>query len=178
MNNDVNLLSVSEKQEPFVPQKRLLVMRYVAMLLLFIVSGASISLFMLIALSPLPQLQLQEKSLRSALAGSHTDMATMQLLEDRVTTAWEIMKARKQYDSIIEYIMQNVSGSIKITTIRMDQDALTLTVSGSSLASLDAFLTQMIQPRRGVREFTQITLNDLITDRESNVYTMSLRFTL
>lgn len=178
MNEDVNLIGTKEKHEALVPEKKVQLMRFIAMLMLFSVSTAAVVLFILVALSPLPQLQKQEQSLRSALAGSHTDIGKLQLLDERVTSAGEILKARKQYDEIIAYVLQSMSGDIKITTIRMDKDALTLTVSSRSLASLDTFLNTMTTTRHGVKVFSQIMLNDLITDRESNVYMMSLRFTL
>ncbi len=178
MNEDVNLIGVTERHEAFVPEKKLQVMRFFAMLLLFTVSAAAIILFILTALSPLPQLQRQEQSLRNALAGSHTEMGKLQLLDERVTSAGEILKARKQYDAIIASVLHNMKGDIRITTIRMDKDALHLTVSSKSLASLDGFLNAMATPGRAPKEFSQVLLNDLITDEESAVYQMSLRFTL
>lgn len=178
MNEEVNLLGNSSKNTTLVPTKKLQTMRAFATILLFIISASSIVLFILVALSPLPELQRQEKTLREQLAASHAEMGKLALIDERVTNVSEILKHRRQFDKLLDLVQSTMAKDVRISSLRVDKNIIVLTVQSSSLKSLDNFLSGLIQAVQNKQGFSQVTLNDLTTEAATNNYTVTLNLVM
>lgn len=149
-------------------------MNYFAIGLLFIVSVSSVTLFILISLSPLPELKRQEQGLRNTLAQSSEDMAKLALLDERTGAIADLLEQRTSYDKTIELLQNKLPSNAAISSIRVDQKTLVVTVESNSLQSLDTFLNGMIGYVQGKEAFSQVTMTSLSTDAETNGYSLTV----
>lgn len=178
MNETINLLDPNKDSKSIVSQKRMQFMRFFAMGLLFLVSVSSIILFMLVSLSPLPELQRQEQELRLTLSQSSNDMAKMALLSERTTSIESLITKRKSYDQTIALLQERLPRNAEITSIRVDQEQLVMTVESKSLNALDGFLNGLIGLVQEKKTFSQVTLSTLANDNVRNDYTMTVSMVL
>src|SRR6266498_4593159 len=155
MNNGINLLDPNKNKTTIVPARNMLIMRIIAGGLLFAVSVTSIVLFILVAVSPLPELRRQEASYRLTLSAAHPDMAKLALLDERTTAVSGLLSQRKSYEQILEFIQGKLSSDVAISTIQVDNKTMALTVDSRSLQSLDTFLNKLILSVQEKKGFSQ-----------------------
>jgi hypothetical protein len=178
MNEGINLLDPGKKNKKSLTMLRLEGLRLFASSLLFIVSVASVILFILVAISPLPALQKQEQSLQFTLANSKNDMAKLAYINERTTSIDEVITKRQSLDQTLALLQSKLPNDTKVTALRADKNILTVTVQSKSLQSLDTFVNGIIGFVQAKNEFSQVTLNELTSDDVDNVYSMTLNLVL
>lgn len=178
MNETINLLDPNKDNNSAKSLKRLQLMRFFAIGMLFIVSASSIILFMLVSLSPLPELQRQEQALRLNLSESSEEMAKMALLAERTSAIESLLTKRTSYDQILSLLEERLSANAAITSIRVEQETLVVTIESRSLASLDTFLNGVIALVQEQKTFSQVTLSSLSSDNVRNEYSMTVRLVM
>lgn len=148
-------------------------MRAIAMVLLFGVSAASIILYILIAFSPLPQVQEQERQALSTISNSKGDMAKIALLQDRLIGIATIIKQRTNYDATLDSIVGKMPPGITIFQITTNNKDITLTVRSHSLEALTTFVNNLTEATK-TKEYTKITLNSILSDDESGMFSLTV----
>src|SRR5260370_33643640 len=98
MNKGINLLKTEKKISVAVASQKLNIIRLIAVGLLFATSALSTVLFLLIVLSPLPDLQKQEKTLLATISQSHPDIAKLFLINDRLKSSDTIINKRNKFE--------------------------------------------------------------------------------
>jgi Tfp pilus assembly protein PilN len=174
MNEGINLLDPNKQSKNSLPAKRLQLMRYFAIGMLFLVSASSVILFMLVSLSPLPELQRQEQELRLTLSQSSEDMAKLVLLDERATAIESLLQERKSYKEVLTLLQDTLSDNAQITSLRVDGQTLVVTVESRSLTSLDAFLNGLIGYVQQQKAFSQVKMTQLAHDNVRNDYSMTV----
>lgn len=174
MNETINLLDPNKDSKSVRSLKRMQYMRFFAMGMLFLVSVSSIILFMLVSLSPLPELQRQEQALRLTLSQASVDMAKMALVSERTASIEKVLADRTSYDQILALLQERLPNNAEITSIRVDQQVLVVTVESRSLTSLDTFLNGLVGLVQEKKAFSQVTLSTLANDNVRNDYTMTV----
>jgi len=178
MSDGINLININGGNQTIVPLKKLQLLRLVAISLLFIISAVSIILFILVALSPLPELKRQEQSLRTTLAQSHTEMGKLALVDERVTSIDKLMQQKKSFHQTIDLLQSKMSGDVTVKSLRVDKNMIILTVSSKSLQSLDNFLNGLVQSVQNKQGFSQVTLSDLSSQNVDSVYTLTVNLVM
>jgi|SRR6185369_2944653 len=164
MNKGINLFKTEKKISVAVASQKLTVLRLVAIGLLFCTSAFSIILFLLIVLSPLPDLQKQEKTLLATISGSHPDIAKLFLINDRLKSSETIIDKRQNFDKSLSLIKQRMSSDVSITAITMNKSTISITVSSSSLSSLDNFLNSLVDAVDSKKDFSKVTMTNFLAD--------------
>ena len=82
MSKGINLLGAEQQisAKMGIGSRKLKILRAVAVWMLFGISGASIALFLFIALSPLPTVQQEEQKVLATLSEHHPDIAKLLLI--------------------------------------------------------------------------------------------------
>jgi Tfp pilus assembly protein PilN len=173
MNNEINLIGNKDHVSAPTASRKLKIMRALAVLLLFGVSAASVILYILISFSPLPQVQQQERDALSALSVSHPEMTKIALLQDRLTGISTVLAQRNKYDSVLESVTAKMPQGVSIFQISMSKKNLTLTVRTTSLDALTTFVANL-REATSKKEYTQVTLNSIISDSESNNFSLTV----
>ena len=174
MNKGINLLDANQQTKSGIELRKIRFMRLIAVVSLFLVSVASIILFMLVALSPLPQLQQQEQGLRDTLANSKQALAQHALVNERTDEITKILGSRISFDVPLTTIREKLPSNAKVSAIKADSSSIILTVSTPTLESLDSFLNEMIGLVKEKQVFSQIQLSDLATDDGRDNFTMTV----
>lgn len=174
MNEGINLLDPNKKSSGFLPG-HLQKMRIVVVGLLFIVSVSSVILFILVALSPLPTLQAQERSLQQTLLASKSDIVKLAFVKERASSISTLLAKRQDLDQTIGLIEAKITGNTTITSLQADNTGIVLTAESGSLQDLDNFLNGLIQYVQQKKAFSQVLMVDLATDQTTGEYAVSVR---
>jgi len=166
MNSGINLIGEKSKTQKVV-LTRIKVLRSIAIGLLFIVSVSSVSLFMLITLSPLPTLQSQEKAAVASLSQQRTEIAKLAVVNERSDTIAGILSKRPNFDGTIDFMKSKLPRGVTITAFEVDKSTLSVTLSSKSLALLNEFLNNLLQSANETQKFSRVTLADLSIDSDS-----------
>lgn len=178
MNEGINLLDPDKKSKRSAAVLKFEGLRIFAGSLLFLVSTASVILFILVAISPLPKLQEQQHSLEQTLAQSKKDIAKLDYINERTETINQIITKRQSLDTIIGLIQSKLPEDVRISAIRADKNTLAVTTTSKSLKSLDSYLNGILGLVQAKNAFSQITLNELTSNDLDGVYSMTLNIIL
>ncbi len=170
MSSTINLLEHKDENKPAFT--KLKVLRIIAAGLLFGVSVSSVVLFIFISLSPLGILKKQEKDTSVSLSQFDTEIAKLSLLRERAINIKEVMSKRFHYEDTIGLLQQYMSSDLTITSLNMDKNSLSITVSSNSLMSIDKFVNNLIQSAESKKGFSKVTLTSL---EFSNSFMLSLK---
>jgi len=177
MSNGINLIATKNRSflDPLL--NRIKVLRLIAVTLLFIVSVASMILFILITLSPLPALKRQEQTSLAALAAYHTDIARLIILNERATSIAGILGKRTDYNTVIDALRTKLTGDSSIISLQLGKKNVSVTVSSSSLVNINNFLNGIVSDTGVKKTFLHSTLNNLSLDKTRGVYLLVLDLT-
>lgn len=174
MSESINLLDPNKNNTSGFSLKRIQKMRFFSMSFLFLVSVSSVIFFILVALSPLPELQRQEQSLKLTLAESKTALAQHTLVNERIETITTVIDSRVSLENTLTLIQQNVPGNVTVTALKADNQSISITVESTSLDALDTFVKTMTDLGQVQNGFSQITMSNMLTDNTRNTYTVTL----
>lgn len=174
MSNGINLLDPHNKSDNALASKRVNAMRFTAIGLLFIVSASSIVLFLMVSLSPLPELKRQEHSLRLTLSEQSADIAKVAVLNERASAIDKVLKERKSYEEILKLLQEKLPSNVTINSLRVLDNSIVMTVESKSLTELDSFIVGLMQYIEEKKAFSQLTLSSLATDNVRNDYSMTI----
>lgn len=174
MNSNINLLGNKQKESSPKASRRLKIMRGIAVGLLFTVSVSSMILFILIALSPLPQLQKQEKNYLFTLSQYNQEVIKLALIKDRLTAIDSLLTTRKSYDAVIASIRSKMPPGVKIIEMNVGQKNISLTVSSTSLQLLNTFADTVTRAAEENKEYTQVILSDLSETNQNNNFLLTV----
>lgn len=177
MSRGINLL-VEEKKKTVHPLiTKIIALRISAVGLLFLVSILSVILFLLIALSPIPQLRRQEQVAKDNLATFHPDIAKLQIINERATAIAGIMTKRTAFDKTIDFLQSKLPRGVSIETLTMSKKAIEVTVSSKSLNSLNAFINNLDASVEQKDTFSSVTLSSLSSEDTKDYYSLTLNLT-
>lgn len=134
--------------------------------------------FILVALSPLPDLQRQEQSLKDTFAQSQNDVIKLSLVDERATAINGILSNRPALDQKIGVIESKLSSDTNVTALQIDGNTMTLTVESPSLQSLDNFISSLSGMVQNKNVFGEVDLTDLSVDTLNNAYSLTLQMVL
>src|SRR6266581_4030684 len=180
MNSGINLLENKQllAGTSATPSgRRLLVVRTIALFLLFGIASFSIIIFLFIALSPLPALQKQEQAARATLSAQHGDVAKLLLVHDRVSGAETILHTRSQFDKVLDEIRKKMPSELAVTGLVIADKTISITVTSKSLAALDTFINNMLTITGKNKNFSELTLTNFFIDEGRSVFTLTLTMT-
>lgn len=173
MNEEINLLK-NKKISASPLLGRLFALRAASLSILFGVSFFSISLFILIALSPLPRLQDQESSEVQKVTLFHPKMAKILLTKERLVHINTVLQTRPLYHELLEQVTQQLSGDTSIDTVKLEATKLTISASSQSLGNVESFITNIQELNSQKKYFGKISLVNLYLNTESARYIVIL----
>lgn len=174
MNKGINLLGSKKKSNTAPALKKLRLLRLIAICMLFIVSASSITLFILISLTPLPKLKEQERISQINLSHFSSDITKLQVLKDRLNSISNILSKRPSYDKKIDLIKSNLPHEITIKSLSLEKNSISLEISSQSLLLLDTFLNKLISDSGKDKDFSKITITSLSKEEMDNSYLLGL----
>lgn len=179
MNSGINLLTTNKRVSALTPYiSKLKILRLIAMIMLFGVSVAAVIIFIFIQVSPLPALQKQRADSVGALSQFHPQMSEIAYINERLKSASAVMSQRAPFDDRIASLNAKTPPGLSITNIAMKKTNITLTATATSLATVDAFLTNLTQAVEEKKEYSEVLLNSLSKDEENGKFTLTIKLVL
>ena len=177
--SNINLLPNKKKSTSSreIEADKFRLMRFFAMALLFGVSTASVILFLLISLSPLPQLKKQEEKGLANMALFHGDIAKLQVVNERTDSISTILSKRLTIDKTLDSIRSKLPAGCEISAFAMEKGSITVTVSSKSLSLLNDFLNNIVDTANRKEEFSQVKLSSLVADDQTSNYLLTVALT-
>jgi len=154
MSNEINLLYNKKQGGSVAIKARILMLRYIALGLLFIIGVISVIVFILILASPLPELKKQESALLTSLSTSHSKIVKQVLITSRLQDISKIVAARPDVDDQIVDLRKKIPLGVEIKSLRVDTKQMMVTISAASLLGVESFtqeLTKMGNSDKTVR---------------------------
>jgi hypothetical protein len=140
--------------------------------MLFTVSVASVVFFLLVALSPIPQLRKQEDDASTRLTSLQADIIKLSLINERATSIKSFIDSRQDYGDKLSTIQGIFTPDISIDSVVLKKQSVFITVSSSSLLSLDKFVNRI--STNGLAGYKNITLKSLSKEENKNVFVLSI----
>ena len=174
MNSRINLLPTKKQVPSTASTRRAGRIRLFAISMLFGVSAASLIVFLVVALSPLPTLQQQERNATATLSQYRTDIAKMTLVNDRLKSTSLLLAKRKDFDKALEAVKNKMPDGVTITEVDMTRETVSVTAASSSLALIDTFITNLTNAVAEKKDFKQVSLSKLMVDDQKGIFTVTV----
>lgn len=174
MNNEINLMPEARKQTSPVFKKRIL-LRRISIVLMFFISFLSITLFILIALSPLPSLKQREEDETKRMSFFNEMIIKFRMTKSRINDIAKLLEVRPVYADTINSISNYLPDNAEIIEVHLNEKALSLSIASVSLASLDSFLEKLTAKDNISKNFKKITLVSLKKDFEKGQFVLTIK---
>lgn len=168
MKSSINLIDYKNKIFTNSASDIQKIIRIIAVSLLFIVSALSVILFMLIILSPLPELRKQESNARATLSQSRSDIAKLSLIKERTDNIATIIEKRPYFDKTIEKLLSTLPEGVEVNAISLKDKTVSVTVVGESLESVDQFLNEISRSADAEDAISRVILTNFSTGEDSD----------
>ncbi len=175
MNQDINLLH-SKTVSAKLSQKKVTILRIIAFGILFTISFFSITLFILIALSPLPKLQEQEKEEITNLSSYYGKMTNILFTKERLGHINTILSKRITYGDTLQNIFSGIPADIVVDTMSVEENKISLSVSSGSLQSIESFLQRLVTLNEDKKMINKVTLSHVRLNPQNATYVVDVEF--
>lgn len=175
MTSSINLLDFNTKVKTKRTFRGQNILRIIAIGSLFIVSALSIIFFILVAISPIPQLRKQKEDASRTLSLAQTDIVKIALVNERSKAIKSFIDKRENFDEVINYLQSKITPDISIESILMKKDSLYISLTSTSLLSINNFINKVTNNTESLK-FSQIVLKSLSRDEGKSIFLLTLSF--
>lgn len=174
MKSEINLLSPAQTDRT-KSSGTLRILRIAAISCLSVLLGISIILFFLSrALSPVA-IKEKENEVLYSLSLLHKKEAKLVVINDRVRDIPNLLQARPNFDISINAILQKIPEGVSINSMAVDKDKIVLTVSSSSLLSINNLMKSLIDMAKNRKIIKNVTVDSLTADIKGGGYSLSIK---
>src|SRR5688572_10225393 len=138
---DINLI---KRETSKVAARRLKYLRILAVAVACIVALSSSTLFIATRQNSIDSLKAQQNVLLQNITLFGDKAAKINFLNDRVRNIESVIKERKAYTSTVATILDGLPSNVTTSSLTLSEEDMLLTVSSSSLASVNEFLNSTI----------------------------------
>lgn len=167
MSNNINLLDFSSRVTTRNNTRWQKNLRILSIFLLFAISALSVVVFILIALSPIPQLRRQKADSLTRLEAVHGDIVKIVLINERLTNIKSFINNRTDLVDKVNFVQSKLSSDVAIDSVVFKENVADVTLSSKSLQSLNKFIdnlsndgTQIVFKTLGLKNLSKNNNND------------------
>ena len=176
MSSDINLLS-SRNRELFKKEKQVKKVRIIAAGILFLVAFSSIASFFLNR-NFSSSYKKEEDSLLREISLMHSKEAKLLIVKDRLQSIADILKTRVSYAKTTSVFLEKIPPEVQIEELQISQKSLTLSISSTSLASIDTVIKNFTDMAKQKQILKSLTLGSLTFVPRTGRYLTTLQATL
>lgn len=173
-NNSINLFR-NRKKLLSSHTKVLRMFRIASVGALVILFLFTVVLYVLYSQSSLPVLKNQEEVLTKELAVNKEKINKITLTKNRIKAIDEIIKNRRTFDELINFIVALLPNSIVVESFLIDRKTIVMTMSSSSLGALDQVIKELLEHTGPKKRFAKIFMDDLTLDVGSQKYVLAIK---
>lgn len=171
----INLLQDQRKSKSLTPLlKRLFLLRMISIFILFGVGLISVVLSIFITLSPLPQLQEEEASLKTQLEYYNLDINKLAFINERANYIRGLLQKRSQPERKLELVQEKIPSGVKLEEIILNEKTYTLKFSSTNLSLLDDMADSIAGLTGPGKQFSKIFLTSVTSSSLDQNFVMTL----
>lgn len=174
MSESINLVQ-GENKVSLARRNRTLILRIISLVFLASVALFSIILFFINNRLSVEDVKKQESITLQKIAQISDRNAKYALLNDRLKGINTILNSRKNYAVFLNAVSGTVPDGAFLTMLTVDKDGLLLTVSSSSLLSINTFLNNIVSQSLNKHLIKDIVIQGLTIDRDNGIYSLSIK---
>lgn len=176
MNKEINLIR-SKSQTPFAALfDRITIIRVIAFGMLMTVSALSVSFFLLVSFSPLPNLKREEQEKLTQLRALGKKKGVLLGVQDRLNNIKKLLASRTDIAELIQVVNENASGPVRLSSFSIEDKTVKLQVESNSLDEMDVFLGNM--SKKQSIAFSQVVMDGISLDQNRGRYIASISIQL
>lgn len=173
MNKEINLLP-AQKRDSAKDKRILFILRVVSISSLFFVILSSIVIFLLNQAYSNSSIKKEKNSILLSLSLLDKKIGKSLFVESRLKDINLILKERASLDERLRIILKEVPKDSIVNTLTIEKKKVVITLSSSSLSSLDLFLNNMLKLFSEKKIISKISLGSLSFDERNNRYILSV----
>lgn len=176
MNKDINLIR-AKSQNPLTRLfDKIVLIRVLAVSLLSLVAAVSLAFFLLVAFSPLPQLQQEEKTKKTQIQLLHRRMGVVLGTQERLTAISSLLNTRSDIGKLMEQMDAKLPEDVVLSGFTVEDGLAKIKFTSSSIFSLEQAIKQIsIPPDKNIK---QIILDQISLDASGAEYIGSVTMVL
>lgn len=173
---DINLAGVGPAIS--AKNKKLVRLRRGSLAFIVMVGALSVILFVLNLFSPLNSIKKEQDGLLASITASQEKAVKIAIVNERASSISKIYKERPDYTNVLDLAVRNISEGVTTSGLNIDESSVTITVSSSSLLSLNNFLNSLIDDASQNSQVKSVSMESLSASDISTFYLMSVKINL
>lgn len=170
MNSDINLI---KRETGGRSAKRLKYLRILSIVIASLVVLTSVALFIATRQNSLEGVKAEQNSLLQNILSLQEKAAKLNFLNDRLRNIESITNERKNYIKTVNIILDGLPSDVLTTSLTLDKNDVLLTVSSSSLSSINEFLNNTIEVAQEKHLLRDLIIESLAA--QSRQYSLTLK---
>jgi Tfp pilus assembly protein PilN len=175
--NDINLLPKNNistlRQEQVVT-----VFRRISIVILAATAFTSVTIFILVLVSPLSQAQQEEKTLIAQLAVSSNKIARNVIIQERLTSITTILKTKNTYEKTISLLLHDLPESITVSKMDVTTNKVQITGTATSLEAANTFFNNLVLLQNKKEGIKSVLLKSFSLQGSNGTYYFTIETTL
>lgn len=146
-----------------------------AVFALLFTGGMSVLFFLLTINPSFSTVKQQENSVLTSLSFTQGKIARYLLIKNRLSGIQQILKRRYPMDTVLSTIEDKIPDDVNVDALSIANKAAFITLSSSSLLSLDTAMTNISSLLANKQIFKKITVQSVIANPQTTRYTVSIQ---
>lgn len=139
-------------------------------------TGGMSVLFFLLTINPsFSTVKQQENSVLTSLSFTQGKIARYLLIKNRLSGIQQILKRRYPMDTVLSTIEDKIPDDVNVDSISIANKAAFITLSSSSLLSLDTAMSNLSSLLANKQIFKKITVQSVIANPQTSRYTAAIQ---
>ena len=170
MNNGINL--VVKRIDPKVEelQRKVKLLRIIAVVILSCITLVSGVLFVMIATSKLPSLREEEQRLFATLNESNSTIQRSILIDKQLDHVESVLSSRSDLPDVMREILSNTPQSLTILSYTASSDQFEVTIQATNLSEMESYFNSLRVLSEQEKIYTNITLENLSISQAQGAY--------
>ena len=177
MSIDINLLP-QKKNSILRGQKLLARIKVLAVLAVCVTIASCIGVIILNQVNSPESLKAKQDQVTATFMQSQKKAALYLLLIDRLNNIQSIILDRSKLQNHIAILQQQVPDGVSIEALSLDDKAVTMTVRSTDLTKIDSVISNMSNLLKSKSFFKKLTIEDVVADQKTGVYSLAIDATL
>jgi len=177
MKSSINLL-VDKKTSFGDNIERYKSLRFVSVGILFTIAIISVSLFLLIALSPLNALRREENEQIAKLRQIHDKRDALLFVNERLNNIHAFLDTRPPVEKNIQWLQSQLPGGSTITDYTLEGKTISFSIQAQSLDTLNTAITTLKSLSDKKDTVSKVSMKSLGLNADATSYNLSMELSL
>lgn len=173
MNNYINLVQ-SKDEERLKEKKRVRILNLIAASVLTVTVLCAITVFIISSQFSLASIKRDQNTAIYGMSQLKDKAGKLIMVNDRLKGISDVMEKRKDYSTASNSLLKYIPKGVSVKVFSLNKDTFGMTVSSSSLASIDTFLDSLIELSAQKRIISNLVMDGIIVNTKNGQYMLSI----